>query len=207
MELKPQMVVVESPFAGDFQRNFRYVLWVQRALWEAGFEPLASHTNCPWYADDANPEERGRGMAWKWAWATQVPHVFAMDLGESSGMVAAARKCAELHLGMECINLARDFPEHWERFMEGEWPPHTRGIQLVTQEQALSQRLTGPIPASDTWRWIGDPRPAEIEMPDGAVRLEPVVGEQIKHTVHWDLPGQGAFIPRDNSNPDAENEG
>lgn len=86
-----RLVIVESPYAGDVERNMRYLRACLRDCLMRGEAPFASHGlyTQPGVLDDAAHDERARGIsagfAWReWAHATVV----YTDLGISRGMSA-----------------------------------------------------------------------------------------------------------------------
>lgn len=125
-----RIIVVESPLAGDTQKNFRYALWCCRAWWLNDVFPIASHTNCPWYMDDNNPKEREAGIDWPWAWFLSVPHMFMVDLGTSNGMIKAMARCTAESISYNNVSLKDISPECWAAFEAGSWPPHTPGFSV-----------------------------------------------------------------------------
>jgi hypothetical protein len=87
-----RLVVLESPYAGDVERNRRYLRHCMRDSLERGEAPFASHALYTLALDDSIPDERtlgiACGLAWgRWASATVV----YQDLGISKGM----------HIGIE----------------------------------------------------------------------------------------------------------
>ena len=120
-------VVLESPLKGNFQLNRLYASWCCRYLYELGYSPLASHFVAPWFLDDRVEEERRAGMGMPWFWLPDVPHYCFVDLGVSSGMVAAKTRCAEL--GIQFSDGHTLPPPHWQAFLRGEAPPHTPGFE------------------------------------------------------------------------------
>lgn len=100
-----RLVILESPFAGDVQRNTAYA---QRALLDSlkrNEAPIAPHLTYTQVLDDLIPEQRAMGIAAGLAWRRafiEGPHpkngigewvpvlpVFYVDLGWSRGMEAA----------------------------------------------------------------------------------------------------------------------
>lgn len=89
--MKP-IVVIESPFAGDIERNTRYLRACIRHSLLLGEAPFASHGfyTLPGVLDDANPEERKIGMESGLAFY-EIPGVVCVvykDLGYSNGMLS-----------------------------------------------------------------------------------------------------------------------
>jgi hypothetical protein len=119
--------VVESPLAGDFVENFRYLLWCCRQEFLEGNKPVASHLICPWFMNDLNPEERALGIDWPWMWQQGVAHVFYTDRGFSSGMQKSLARCRERLIPSSPRTLYGACRDGWLR---GEWPPHTPGFEL-----------------------------------------------------------------------------
>ena len=86
-------VVVESPYAGDLERNASYLDACLADCFRRGESPYASHAIGPRALEDAVPEQRRRGINAGFAWADVADVVvFYVDLGWSSGMKAALLK-------------------------------------------------------------------------------------------------------------------
>jgi hypothetical protein len=85
-------VILESPFAGDVERNTAYARHCLRDCLERGDAPIASHLlfTQPGVLDDDKPAERKLGIDAGLAWlpVAQAMVVYA-DHGESPGMMAA----------------------------------------------------------------------------------------------------------------------
>lgn len=86
-------VIIESPHAGDVERNTTYA---RRALADSlsrGEAPMASHLLYTQALDDNDPAERRQGIAAGFAWADVAERfVFYLDYGFSAGMEAAYRR-------------------------------------------------------------------------------------------------------------------
>jgi hypothetical protein len=85
-------VVIESPYAGDVERNLRYLRACMRDCLLRDEAPYASHALYTQLGvlDDGIPAERERGIAAGFAWREQAELVvFYVDLGWSRGMEAA----------------------------------------------------------------------------------------------------------------------
>lgn len=85
-----KFVIVESPFAGDIERNLRYVRACMRDCILKGEAPFASHAlyTQPGVLNDDVPEEREIGMNLGWHVMRHAKKSFIYtDLGWSSGMV------------------------------------------------------------------------------------------------------------------------
>jgi hypothetical protein len=92
---KLKLVQMESPYAGDIERNRAYARDAMRDCFMRGEAPFASHLlyTQAGVLDDKLPDERslgiGAGLLWG-AHATLV--VIYTDLGISGGMAAAIRR-------------------------------------------------------------------------------------------------------------------
>lgn len=87
-------VILESPYAGDVQRNVEYARACLRDCLERGEAPIASHLlyTQPGVLRDEVPEEREWGIAAGLAWSDTFvcgAAVFYIDRGWSNGMLAA----------------------------------------------------------------------------------------------------------------------
>lgn len=82
-------VVIESPFAGDVQRNLRYLRACMRDCLLRGETPYASHAlyTQPGVLRDDVPEERKLGMEAGFVWGASADKVVLYeDLGITEGM-------------------------------------------------------------------------------------------------------------------------
>jgi len=88
------LVIVESPYAGDIERNTAYARRCLRHCLDRGEAPLASHLlyTQPDVLDDSIPAERERGIqaGYEWMYAADKI-VFYVDLGWSPGMLKALK--------------------------------------------------------------------------------------------------------------------
>lgn len=121
-------VVLESPLKGNFTANRLYATWCCRHLHELGYSPIASHLLAPWFLDDRKEDERAAGIDMPWMWQPDVPHFFFVDLGISSGMMAAKVRCLEL--GIDVSEGHRLPPPYWEAYLSDAEPPHTPGFDI-----------------------------------------------------------------------------
>ena len=81
------LVLVESPFAGDRERNIRYLKAAMFDCIERGEAPFASHLLYTQFLDDDVPEERAAGIESGLAWGKHAYQtVVYYDLGISGGM-------------------------------------------------------------------------------------------------------------------------
>lgn len=92
-----KLVILESPFAGDVNRNIKYARACVRDSLSRGEAPIASHLlyTQDGILDDCIPDERNWGIDAGLAWrAVAQASVVYTDLGISKGMeygIAAAR--------------------------------------------------------------------------------------------------------------------
>lgn len=82
-------VIIESPYAGDVEKNLRYLRACLRDSLKRGEAPFASHGlyTQPGVLDDDDPEERKHGIAagFEWRSVADATVVYA-DLGVSPGV-------------------------------------------------------------------------------------------------------------------------
>lgn len=91
--MRPKLVILESPFAGDVEANLAYARRAAHRCALLGEATQASHLYYTQFLDDGKPEERKLGMALGLAWTSVADYsVFFTDRGWSSGMVAALKK-------------------------------------------------------------------------------------------------------------------
>lgn len=104
-----QLVILESPYAGDVAANEAYARLCVRDSLERGEAPIASHLlyTQPTILDDTNPTERqwgiDAGLAWK---AVAHKSVVYIDRGISRGMEygIAAAKAAGMTVELRSLN-------------------------------------------------------------------------------------------------------
>jgi hypothetical protein len=92
-------VILESPYAGDVERNLEYARACIRDSLMRGEAPLASHClyTQPGILDDANPRERAHGINAGHAWLSEAQAmVVYSDYGISKGMEAGI-SCAKFY--------------------------------------------------------------------------------------------------------------
>lgn len=85
------IVIVESPFAGDVEKNQRYARAALRDCITRGEAPLASHLlyTQPGVLRDEDEQERWLGMSIGWEFMRVAERVVVyVDLGVSKGMQA-----------------------------------------------------------------------------------------------------------------------
>lgn len=91
-----KLVILESPYAGDIERNVKYARACVKDCLLRGESPIASHLlyTQPGILDDNAPEQRTLGIEAGLAWASVAElHVFYLDLWWSNGMLYALYKC------------------------------------------------------------------------------------------------------------------
>lgn len=132
-------VVIESPLAGDFQKNFRYALWCAYDCRLRGESPYASHLFFPLFLNDLEPEQREFGIEAGYAWS-QHADVFAfyIDLSWSVGMERAKGRWTKLmqqgpHPSDKKIEHRMLSTELLARFESGEYPPGTKLFEMLGQ--------------------------------------------------------------------------
>jgi len=82
-------VAIETPYAGDTERNLTYLRACLRDSIQRGEAPFASHGlyTQPGVLDDDDPDERALGIRAGFEWASRaIVRVFYIDLGISDGM-------------------------------------------------------------------------------------------------------------------------
>jgi hypothetical protein len=87
-----QLVIIESPYAGEIERNTTYARRAMRDSIERGEHPIASHLlyTQPGILEEKKPEERQRGIDAGFAWWSRAEMVvFYLDYGVSRGMIEA----------------------------------------------------------------------------------------------------------------------
>ena len=101
---KMTLVIIESPYAGDIERNVRYARECVRDSLLRGESPIASHLlyTQEGILRDEIPEERewgiNAGLAWK---KVAEKHVFYIDHGYSKGMKYAKNYATENNIPVE----------------------------------------------------------------------------------------------------------
>ena len=83
--LKPKPVYLESPYAGDVERNVEYTKRCTQDSISRGEAPFVSHLLYTQVLDDTIPEERALGIACGNVWRCHT--VVYKDYGISKGMV------------------------------------------------------------------------------------------------------------------------
>lgn len=84
-----RLVIIESPFAGNVERNIAYAKAAVRDCLKRGESPYASHLffTQPGILDDDKPDERKLGIAAGLAWGERADAtVVYTDFGTTEGM-------------------------------------------------------------------------------------------------------------------------
>lgn len=82
-----QLVILESPFAGEVEKNLIYARQCMRDCFNRGEAPFASHLLYTQALDDTVPEERKQGIDAGLLWGQHaVKTVVYVDRGISTGM-------------------------------------------------------------------------------------------------------------------------
>jgi hypothetical protein len=125
-----KLVVVESPYAGDVDRNLRYLRAALADCLARGEAPYASHAlyTQAGVLDDTVPEERAKGIlaGFHWGEAAKV-RAFYTDLGWSTGMRLGHDEAIRLGQAIEYRTLAAwarrpSVVEDIERALAGDAP-------------------------------------------------------------------------------------
>lgn len=109
----PRLVIVESPYAGDVERNVAYARAAVRDSLSRGEAPIASHLlyTQPGVLNDDDPAERqlgiDAGLAWRRVAEASVVYV---DLGISRGMEYGIRAAEEAGIPVERRTIAEWAP-------------------------------------------------------------------------------------------------
>ncbi len=105
-------VVIESPFAGDVERNLRYVRACMADCFKRGEAPFASHAlyTQPGVLDDNVPSERKLGIeaGFEWGDDGDVRAVYT-DLGISRGMEMGIERAQQLGQPVEMRTLGGEW--------------------------------------------------------------------------------------------------
>lgn len=96
------VVIVESPFAGDMEGNRRYAIKACANCLQQQEVPYASHVFFPQILDELKPEERELGLTAGYAfWRTATKIVFYIDRGMSNGMKRAEERAVKMGFKIE----------------------------------------------------------------------------------------------------------
>lgn len=122
-------VAIESPLAGDFERNIRYARLCAIDRVRRGEAPYASHLFFTQFLDDRVANDRAFGIAAGLAWGADA-HLVALyvDFGLSNGMIMAREHWHEKGKPIEARTLP---PELW-KLMGAKVIEATPGIETVS---------------------------------------------------------------------------
>lgn len=159
----PQIVpvILESPYAGDVERNVCYLRACLRDSLLRNEAPFASHAiyTQPGVLDDTHPPERTRGIVAGFAWkALAVKTVVYEDLGVSPGMRLAVERSRELGQTIECRRLG----ESWSQFRCG----------VCCDRGELSRRVVCPY-CGGRWAAREDARAQAVSIAEASGLEEP----------------------------------
>ena len=97
MSENKSLVIIESPYAGDFERNTIYVKRCMKDSLKRGEVPFASHAIYTLILDDTIPEERKLGMEAGFVILRRSDYSAVYeDYGMSGGMKAGIKLAEEL---------------------------------------------------------------------------------------------------------------
>ena len=101
-----ELVIVESPFVGNFEKNIYYARLCILDCLQRGEAPFASHLLYPQCLNDERPADRTLGMNAGAAWAlAATKRIFYIDLGMSPGMKIAKKAAKKLNQIIEIRRL------------------------------------------------------------------------------------------------------
>lgn len=112
-------VVIESPFAGDIEKNTAYARLCLADSLSRGESPIASHLLLTQVLDDTKPDERNKGIKAGLCWTDVADaHVFYVDYGISDGMMAALEKTTEqLNRSLKFTEALRPCEIHFRKIL------------------------------------------------------------------------------------------
>ena len=87
-------VIIESPYAGDIERNTTYARRAMKFSLDNYYAPFLSHLLYTQVYDDNDPFQRDRGIRAGYAWLKHAEEVhFYLDYGMSPGMQRTEELC------------------------------------------------------------------------------------------------------------------
>ena len=143
-------VIIESPYAGDVERNVKYAREALRHSLLLGEAPIASHLLHTQVLDDTVPEERLLGIRAGTAWFEGADVVaFYVNYGMSGGMRGAAGRLKDLAMA------ALPVPSQVFRFKAMD------GVTWLEEDslQKLGARLKPVLPGALWDDFVGRPPP------------------------------------------------
>ena len=112
-----KLVVIESPYAGNIDRNILYARLCMKDSLGRGEAPIASHLlyTQPHILDDDRPEERMLGIEAGLAWGRNAELVAVYeDFGTSNGMLLGMQRADRSGIGVEKRKLHLEtFAQHF----------------------------------------------------------------------------------------------
>ena len=127
-----KLVIIESPYAGNVERNLAYVRACMKDCLSHGEAPFASHAlyTQPGVLDDADPAQRKLGIDAGFEWRKHAAATaLYVDLGSSRGM----------QLGLEAAEAER------KRRAAGYTPPFDHEIEFRHLPDALLAQVLYPF--------------------------------------------------------------
>lgn len=102
------LVIVESPYRGDIDRNITYLRRCMRDCFERGEYPFASHMMYTQVLNDDDPDERRQGIEAGQAWLQGASKVVVYtDLGITEGMKEGIEMASKAKKEIEFRNLSK----------------------------------------------------------------------------------------------------
>lgn len=107
--MKPKLVSIESPFAGDTERNIIYAQRAMKDSIERGEAPFVSHLLYPQVLDDDHIIEREMGFQISQAWLEWADEIiFYDDYGISPGMQRALDFAFDMEIKISYRQIGRN---------------------------------------------------------------------------------------------------
>jgi len=110
-----KLIAIESPYAGDVERNLRYLRACMADCLSRGEAPYASHAlyTQPGVLDDDIAEERQLGIDAGFAWAERADvRVVYTDLGISTGMAWGVRHANTISQSIEYRTIGAEWSDN-----------------------------------------------------------------------------------------------
>lgn len=105
--------IIESPYAGNVQRNRMYLQDCIRHALTSGISPYASHQMLTSALDDDHPDQRELGISAGYAWWNRADLLlFYTDLGWSHGMKAARQRAEHYRMPYKLCTIRSPLPRH-----------------------------------------------------------------------------------------------
>jgi len=211
-------VVVESPFAGDFEKNIEYARAAMADCIKRGEAPYASHLlfTQDGILDDTVPKERELGIQAGFEWGTfAMARVIYIDRGISHGMLRGIEEAHRLGQAVEFRAIPGCLEDPFvEMCKDGKVPANRKHEWIDWYVEAwhsmheddsglhhfLGMRMT------DYREWVGDPSILDVlTMVDPSENIdltrEPIAGSEMYRgfKLLWmprpaDAPWRGAWV-------------